>query len=145
MADDDTSIDGMRAQMRDLSAMETALNSKLMAVRGAKNALRQGIFHCSEDDRVVSDPAVLRYLERHKGIDVEALRIELRALARDAIPAKDCEHYVHPTGVIMVLGEAGRIVTVLSPEQAAKWDGRKLKNGATMHIGVDALCAQTAS
>ena len=69
-------------------------------------------------------------MERHKGIDVEGLRAELRTLADAAEPAKDGEHHWHPSGVIMVIGSEGQVVTVLSPQQAGKWDGRGLKSGA---------------
>lgn len=78
---------------------------------------------------IITNHALLRYMERHKGIDVNALRNELRMIADASEPAKDGEHHWHPSGVILVMGEAGQVITVLSPEQAEKWAGRKLQNG----------------
>ncbi len=34
----------------------------------------------------------------------------------------------------MNFGDEGQIITVLSPEQVAKWDGRKLANGERIAV-----------
>lgn len=80
--------------------------------------------------RQVSDHAVLRYLERVKGVDVGAIRDELREIADEAVPAKDGEHHWHAaTETVVVVGKGGHVITVLSAKQTEKWRGRKLANG----------------
>ena len=112
-----------------LNALEVALGDHLAAIRREKAEMRKARIAAGTEERPVSDHAIVRYLERHMGVDVEAVRAKLRSLADNAIPSKDGEHHWHPSGVLMVIGAAGQVVTVLSPEQAAKWDGRKLRNG----------------
>lgn len=80
--------------------------------------------------RIVSDHAVVRFLERVKGVDLEAVRNILRRLADEAVPEKKGDHYWHSgEGIMLLIGERGQIITILSPEQAQKHTGRKLKNG----------------
>lgn len=117
-------------EIADLAALESLYGGKLASVRRRRDELRRERVDTGEGQRLVNDHALLRYMERHKNIDVNALRDELRAIASQAIPAKDGEHYWHESGVILILGEVGQVITVLSPEQSAKWTGRKLKNGA---------------
>lgn len=116
-------------EIADLAALETLYGSKLASVRRRRDELRRERVDSGEEQRLVNDHALLRYMERHKNIDVNALRDELRAIASQAIPAKDGEHHWHESGVILILGEIGQVITVLSPEQSVKWMGRKLKNG----------------
>lgn len=114
----------------DLTAIEVALSNRLANVRRAKDRAKRLRVETGEDVRSVTDHAIVRYLERHKGMDVEAIRDELRQIATEAEPSKDGEHYWHEArGVFIVLNTLGAIVTVLSREQAEKWVGRKLLNG----------------
>jgi len=84
--------------------------------------------------RSIPNHAVIRYLERYKGIDIEAVREEIEGLADGALPLRDGEHHWHFSGIVLILGKEGQVVTVLSKEQSAKFFGRKLKNGC--RIGV---------
>lgn len=118
----------------DLAGLENLFAGKLANVRRVKDKLKREQAERSPELRMVSDHALLRYMERHKNIDVNALRDELRTLAAEAIPAKDGEHHWHESGVILIIGEAGQIITVLSAEQAEKWTGRKLANGSRIGI-----------
>ena len=77
----------------------------------------------------MTDHAIVRYLERQKGVDVEAIRNEIRKIADESTPVSDGEHHWHESGAMLVIAESGRVVTVLSPEQVEKWGGRKLKGG----------------
>jgi hypothetical protein len=54
----------------------------------------------------------------------------MRVMADAAIPAKDRETHWHPdTGMIVIIGDSGQIITVLSLGQSEKYAGRKLVNG----------------
>lgn len=125
-------MDEIHDEIADIIGLETALGGRLSSLRRRREKLKRDLVELGKSERLVTDHALIRYLQRHKGIDVDAMRDELRALADGAAPAKDGEHFWHPSGVIMIIGNEGQIVTVLSPEQSEKWDGRKLKNGARM-------------
>lgn len=121
-------------EQRDLCAVENALASRLAEVRRFKSALV--VMKLKEDpsERIVTDHALLRYMQRHLGVDVDAIRNDLRRIAAESTPAKDGEHHWHDSGVMLILGEDGRVVTCLSPEQAEKWSGRKLKDGSRVPL-----------
>jgi len=117
----------------DLSAIETLLAGRLSAIRRRKERLRRRRVEAGLEERGVTDHAVIRYLERVKGVDIEAIRAELRQIASEAVQAKDGEHHWHAeTGTILILEADGRIVTILSREQAEKWTGRKMKDGTVI-------------
>lgn len=120
----DTSDDQLCNEIDDLLSLENGLQAKVAAVRRArgerkKERIRRGVL-----TRAVSDHALVRYLERCKGFDVEGLRRELRAMADEAIPSKDGEHHWHSSGAALILGQDGQIVTVLGSEQIEKWTNR---------------------
>lgn len=62
----------------------------------------------------ISDHAVLRYLERHKGVDVTAVRREIQAMvpARQLILGTD-GHYDLGNGVIAAMPQGGVMATIL--------------------------------
>lgn len=122
--------DKLHDEIADLAAIEQVVAEHLAMVRRRKGVLKKHLVESGEELRLVTDHALLRFMERHKGIDVDSFRSELRKLADEAQPAKDGEHHWHASGVIMIIGSEGQVITVLSQEQAEKWDGRKLKNGA---------------
>jgi hypothetical protein len=121
--------DKIQDEIADLSELQSWYAGKLASVHRCINSLRKELVDASPEQRLVTDHALIRYMERHKNIDVNALRDELRILASEAVPAKDGEHFWHESGVMLILGDVGQVITVLSPEQAAKHTGRKLKNG----------------
>lgn len=125
-------IDDIRGELTDLKAVEAAMSPKLQAVRGRIAHLRKRKVEIGDEQRLVTDHALLRYLERYHGVDVAAIRDDLRRMADEAVPAKDGEHHWHPSGVMLVLGEVGQVITVLSADQAAKHAGRKLMNGESV-------------
>lgn len=72
---------------------------------------------------IVTDHAVLRYIERRHGLDVEALRAEIAASC--ATGAAYGAHYVLADGVRYVLrsdGPAAVCVTVLARQWPASGD-----------------------
>jgi hypothetical protein len=130
MSENATERDEIEDEIADLSALENLFSNRASAIRRAKDKLRKQALVYAPEHRIVTDHALLRFMERHKGIDVEGLRQELRSIAENTTPAKDGEHcWDAKSGVLLILGEAGQVITVLSPEQAEKWAGRKLKNG----------------
>jgi hypothetical protein len=119
---------------KDLSALENALSARLAQVRRRRAELKKSRIEAGEVERDVTDHAVIRYLERVAGFDVEAIREKLRVFASEAKVSKDGDHYWHPSGVILILGEDGQVVTVLSGDQIEKWVGRKLADGSRAEL-----------
>lgn len=143
---DELSDDQLCNEIDDLASIEDRLSQRLAEIKRAKSALKKERVDRGFEQRAVSDHALVRYLERCKGMDMEALREEMRLLAEGSTPAKDGEHHWHPSGVILVLGQDGRVITVLSGEQLKNWLGRKLKNGTRAVITEPAMtCAETVA
>lgn len=117
----DASDDQLCNEIDDLLSLESGLQAKVAAVRRArderkKERIRRGVL-----TRAVSDHALVRYLERCKGFDMERLRWELRQMADEATPSKDGECHLHSSGAGLILGQDGQIVTVLGSEQIKRW------------------------
>lgn len=126
MAKDSDKLD---AQIRDLGSIENALRARAQNVQKERERLtRRKAMRTGE--RRVCDHAVLRYLERVRGFDIGAIRDEIRAMANAAIAMKDGEHHWHEaSNAVLIIGDDGQVITILSPDQIEKFVGRKLMNG----------------
>jgi hypothetical protein len=118
----------------DLNALESSLSAKLAQVRRRKAEIKAARVEAGEVERDVTDHAVVRYLERCEGMDVEAIRSKLRTMASEARVSKDGDHYWHDSGAVLILGEDGQVVTVLAGDQIEKWLGRKLADGSRAEL-----------
>lgn len=66
----------------------------------------------------ISDHAVLRYMERHKGFDVRAIRLEISALAKAGKAIPDTDGYVDiGGGLIAVAPQQSVVATVLFQDE----------------------------
>jgi hypothetical protein len=74
----------------------------------------------------VSNHALLRYIERVVGIDVEALRAEIADLAQPGSPE-----------LAKIIVEDGVVVTILGGDMRARKNGRS-KTKAARHVVLDA-------
>jgi hypothetical protein len=79
--------------------------------------------------RRVTNHALLRYLERVVGLDLESHRNEIRALCDQASEFKNCDGLWHQSGVVLITNESGDVVTVLGSDEAKKYAGRRLVSG----------------
>jgi hypothetical protein len=128
--------DELESELSDIGDMIGRLNTATHALRRQQTVLRDMKARRGLMVRPVSDHAVIRYLERVKGVDINAIRDELRAIANEAVPAKDGEHHWHEaTQTILIIGDSAQIITVLSQDQVEKWANRKLKNGDRITLG----------
>ena len=80
----------------------------------------------------VSDHAVLRYLERVRGIDIEAVRAEMMSPALDTAAAIGCDTVVMGNGARLKLH--GDVVSTVLPSRKAERRGRTVSN-----VGRDAV------
>lgn len=130
MSHDDLTDDELEDQIGDIAVVIGRLAGLLGELRREQGRLKHEKARRGLSERPVSDHAIIRYLERCKGVEVEAARRELRRMADEATPAQDGEHHWHEdTGTILIIGNEGQVVTVLSADQIDKWRGRKLSNG----------------
>lgn len=95
---DDRSLKDLRADMRNARAYHCKMAEAYG--RATKELERETSLRLSTEDEV-TDHAIVRYLERHGGMNVEAIRAKIRRLDGDIAPRN---------------GE-GRVLTVL-PSQA---------------------------
>lgn len=79
----------------------------------------------------VSDHAVIRYLERIVGVDVEAIRADIRLLASESVQFKNCDGFWNKEfGAVFMLNEENAVVTILGKKEGAKYLGRRLVDGS---------------
>jgi len=112
------------AEYHDLVAVENALGSRLAEVRRDKARLKAEMASRSPDDRAVTDHALVRFLERVEGQDVEAIRARLRAMLAECV-AVGSDFMVHKEGAVFVIGTEGQVVTVITREQAQEHEHRR--------------------
>lgn len=74
--------------LADLAALEQKLSGRLAGIRREKAALKKARVENGTDVRLVNDHALIRYLERQKGLDVEAIRAEMRQIADESALAQ---------------------------------------------------------
>lgn len=109
---------GFGQMLGKLTQIQQTLRSNSERIKTELKHRREG--GRMKGDFVVSDHAVIRYLERHKGVDVQAIREELREIARNAKFERDQKRkagmFTHDdTGVRLVYSEdRNSIATVLS-------------------------------
>jgi hypothetical protein len=124
--------------MRDIESHISELRSMLSLLSGAASDVRRKLDIAKEtkrqmngDVRRVTDHSLVRYLERVKGIDMEAVRGEINALVDASVGfknAKDARWNSEAKLTLIVEGET--VVTILGAEQSEKYLGRSLENGA---------------
>lgn len=71
--------------------------------------------------RAVTDHAVLRYLQRHHNIDMDAIRAQLLAHGRAALIRQMPSGWIkaHDLGVVLVC-QGGSVVTILATPKAER-------------------------
>jgi len=124
------SDDQLCNEIDDLTTLESGLQSKVAAVRRAKGDCKKERIRRGLLTRTVSDHALVRYLERCKGFDMETFRDELRRMVDESAPSKDGECLLHPTGTGLIVGQDGQIVTVLGADQIRRWTTSKTYTGS---------------
>lgn len=128
--------DGLRAMIGDLSAVRQRLMAKADEIGGQVSALKDRLAR-KEQSRRVSDHAIVRYLERVFGIDMEKTRADIRALCDESVAFARCDGLWHAKGMVFILSDDGSVVTILGAKEAANYIGRRLVNGERSILMVD--------
>lgn len=102
------------AELRDIGLMEDALGKQMSRLKAKRdNILRKQAMVSAELQ--VTDHAIVRYLERVEGYDVEALKSRVRGYLKETAATGVKGVYLHPQGQQVVVSARGLIVTVLPP------------------------------
>jgi hypothetical protein len=109
MADTDVSA------LRDIGLLEDVLGKQLARLRSKRERIFRNRTPLNE--RQITDHAIVRYLERVGGIDMEAAKARIREFVGDCTPTDVKGILRHPTGVQVVVSTRGLVVTIL-PEDA---------------------------
>lgn len=104
---------------RENQAMQSGraiLRTKLDAIKATMDEKR------GNGDMGISDHAVLRYLERHKGLDVAAVRAEIRALIpeRRLSRRRKPEQHDLGNGLVAVIPGGSIVATIFKDEKWAQ-------------------------
>lgn len=103
-----------RAQYGALVRQCTELRRKLDLYTNEMRRRKEG-----DEGMIVSDHAVLRYLQRVRGINVNAVRGEIRAIAAQKIAKKTCARIVEDsaTGLRVAVSDDDHVITVWTPAE----------------------------
>ena len=122
--------EALRREIKDRESVKQLLNARVRDLMHELDTLRAERRRLGLEERQISDHAVVRYLERIAGLDIEAVRAEVRTMASRAVPFKNCDGlWDEQTQTVVVLGGGDGVVTILGVEQAEKYIGRRLLNG----------------
>jgi hypothetical protein len=112
----------------DLHDLQMQIGRECSIANSAKNVLRMKLDAIKammaekrgQGDMGISDHAVLRYLERYKGLDVAAVRAEIRALIpeRRLSRRRKAEHHEIGNGLIAVIPGGSIVATIYKDDSA---------------------------
>lgn len=112
-------LDRLEMLVNDLAKMENAFNTKYRLVHLKFDAARSVFKRRRGDTLTVSEHAVVRYLEKVKGLDIDAIRKEIREQVRDLLPVGsngllwegDVRTYIKD-GFTYVVSQDHRVITL---------------------------------
>ena len=103
------------AESRRISTLKNEARDHLNRTCAMVDIVRDAILakRSSDDDFGVSEHAVLRYLERVKGLDVRAIKVEIRNYARQFERKDDLDQVVTtPHDLKIALSNSGVVTTI---------------------------------
>lgn len=128
------SDDDLLTEANDLDQVVGRLGSQIHTLRVRKGVLKDELQRRGVKHRKVSEHAVLRFLERIASVDTGNIRNIIRRMASRAVPTHIKDHYWDKTtGTMLIIGDDGQVITILSPTQAKAWLGMKLADGSRVH------------
>lgn len=116
-------MDELRQARVDLGALANALHARANAIKEAADGLTDEINRREGNLFDITDHAVLQYLARVVGYDIEGVRSELKRKIEAAIPIgplkSEAEAYLHD-GLLFVVCRRRLVVTVYPEGEAEK-------------------------
>lgn len=113
--------EAVKADLRRLSLMDREIARRRTILRQRQNDLRQaGYMKVMDQHRpeiIVSDHAIVRYLERVKGINVEAIRNHIQKLYRESTVENKNEYVNDECVLLMSLDNIGKCMTIITHDQ----------------------------
>lgn len=99
--------------LRDIHLTIDALSKQVARLKSKADQIKSG--RVKPTERQVADHAIIRYLERIEGVDIEAAKARIRAYTEACSTTGVRGILLHPDGNMVVTNRAGLIVTVLPP------------------------------
>jgi hypothetical protein len=100
-------------ELRDIYLTIDALGKQMARLKSKADAIKNG--RTKPTERQVADHAIIRYLERVEGVDMEAVKSRIRLYTEACATTGVRGIFMHPDGNQIVTNRAGLIVTVLPP------------------------------
>jgi predicted transcriptional regulator len=114
-------MDDLRQERSDLYSVAHALGARAAAITAKADEIGDEIARREGDMFDVTDHAVLQYLKRVRGYDVESVRDELKQIMAAAVPTGalrgQAEAYT-AEGLVFVVSRRRLVVTVYPQQQA---------------------------
>lgn len=111
------SDDKLLSLRADLGDELRILQSQTQRLRARMDRVKKELAFRDRDETMVTDHAVVRYLERIEGRDIDALRATIRQIAfeSEATDVQECRLHESGNRVIMNL-VTNTVITILRPE-----------------------------
>jgi hypothetical protein len=108
--------------LRDLNLALDAVMKQGARLRSQIDRLRNSRINPTE--RQCADHAIIRFMERVEGVDIEAVKARLRAYTEQCSKTGVRGIMMHPDGNQVVTNRAGLIVTVLPPGTTSGYESK---------------------
>lgn len=100
-------------ELIDLGAQEAMYLRGITKIRRRRAELKRDAIEKGLRERPITDHAVVRYLERVRGFDVEGLKAEMRKFVDATVKTEIDEVYQHPSGLRVIVLETGVVVSIV--------------------------------
>lgn len=105
--------DTVIAELKDIGQQEAVLGAQLARLRSRREKIIAG--RVKPTERQISEHALIRYMERIEGLDLEAVKSRARAYVLQCQETGVPGIFLHSTGIQVVTNRHGLIVTFLPP------------------------------
>ena len=119
--------DSVMAELKDIGQEEGVLGRQLALLHRRREYLLRSRIKPTE--RQVADHAIVRFIERVDGVDLEAIKSRIRAYAEECSPTGVNGILRHPSGTRVVTNVHGLIVTILPPGEDDDYPSKDFEQG----------------
>lgn len=111
------SIDQLHGLQVSLGRDISSLNAQVCLVKSKMDIIKHQMDNLKGQGHLgISDHAVVRYMERRMGVDIQAVRKEIVALGRNRKYIESSDgHYDIGDGMTMVIPQGSIVATILTP------------------------------
>lgn len=103
--------DTLRNDLRDIHLLEDALGKQLARLRAKRHRLL--VARAPMAEKQITDHAIVRWLERHEGMDIEKIKTDIRAYIAQCEQTEVKGVLRHPDGLEVIVDKKGVVVTIV--------------------------------